>query len=247
MRLVARRAVAAHDCSTGRCRNRRRRHGPLTRVLSPARVRSRAGGGREPHERRCLAGCGSPGTQPTPFARSTRAGHRHRGSPDRAGIRVCGCGRGGRHLSRSWSLPVTEVTSSRGMPSGASATPRSSTPTATASTCSRRCRRTDALIYLEHRQDVAGRIPEPGLPRAGMGDALLVRPDRLLVVALERDAGLREPVHGRLDVVDREVQDRVLGGHVAGPDVGQHRVAVPGLERQQPVADLDDANPSVSA
>ena len=56
-------------------------------------------------------------------------------------------GRGGRHLSASWSLPATAATSSRGMPSGASATPRSSTRTATASTCSRRCRRRTADRY----------------------------------------------------------------------------------------------------
>src|SRR5512133_2510463 len=55
---------------------------------------------------------------------------------------------------------------------------------------------------LEHRQDVACRVAEPGLLRAWVRDALLVRGDRAFVVVLELHAGGVHAVDGRLDVVD---------------------------------------------
>src|SRR5687768_168616 len=63
---------------------------------------------------------------------------------------------------------------------------------------------------LDHRQHVAGRVLEPGDGRAALAhDALLVL--RELVVTLELDAPGAELIHGGVDVVHLEVEDRVAG------------------------------------
>src|SRR5262245_6292020 len=48
---------------------------------------------------------------------------------------------------------------------------------------------------LDHREDVARGISEPGLPRPWCGDALLVRGDWALVVVLELHTRSTELVH----------------------------------------------------
>jgi hypothetical protein len=68
------------------------------------------------------------------------------------------------------------------------------------------------LRLLQHGDDVAGRVPEPGDVRAlataeAAHDALLVLD--LTVVLLELDAARGELRDGLVDVVDREVEDRV--------------------------------------
>src|SRR5262249_13848405 len=58
---------------------------------------------------------------------------------------------------------------------------------------------------------------------------------------LELDSRGSELVDRGFDVVDGEVQDRVLRRLVRFLLVDEHRVPVAGLEREQAAADLDDA------
>jgi hypothetical protein len=60
-------------------------------------------------------------------------------------------------------------------------------------------------LFLDDRQDVAGRILEPRLlVVAGIGDASFVGLERALVVLLELDTGSFQFVHRGFDVVDRK-------------------------------------------
>src|SRR5215207_5793294 len=82
-----------------------------------------------------------------------------------------------------------------------------------------------AWLLLDDRQDVARRVLEPGDRRAlAAEDAPLVLLEAL--VALEDHAALGQGVHGRLDVVDREVEDRV----------GRRDVVRLGVDHDLPVA-----------
>ena len=86
---------------------------------------------------------------------------------------------------------------------------------------------------LDHRQDVAGRILEPGDRRAAEPeDALVV--DALVPLELDADAG--QLIDRRLDVVHREVQDGVLGRYVLLTlRVHQHLLARGQLQMQHAV------------
>src|SRR5690349_3338495 len=91
-------------------------------------------------------------------------------------------------------------------------------------------RYSSVLHLLQHREDVARRVLEPGDRGAGAaGDALLVLFETL--VALEADAALGEPVDGGLDVVDLEVEDGVGGGLVVGLAVDECVATVAELQR----------------
>src|SRR5690348_3925675 len=69
------------------------------------------------------------------------------------------------------------------------------------------------LALLQHGQDVPGGVLEPGDVRAaGPVDALVVLVHA--VVLLQVDAAPDQLVHGRVDVVHPEVEDRVGGGLV---------------------------------
>src|SRR5260221_14287581 len=71
------------------------------------------------------------------------------------------------------------------------------------------------LALLEHRQDVACRIAEPGNVRPSTtADALLVL--RRALVTLEPHPAGGQLIDGLVDAVDREVQDRVGRGRVIG-------------------------------
>src|SRR5918996_3795709 len=82
------------------------------------------------------------------------------------------------------------------------------------------------LHVLEYGKDVAGGVLEPcnGRPHAA-GDALLVLFESF--VSLEAHATSGELVHGLVDVIDREVQDRVRRRGVVRLQVDQ-RVPVAG-------------------
>ena len=87
----------------------------------------------------------------------------------------------------------------------------------------------------DDRQDVAGGVAEPRDGRS------LAAPDALLVglqlpgVLLEGHAGGDQAVHGPVDVVDREVEDRVDGRLVVGLGVDEHVPVAGDVQRQQVV------------
>ena len=77
-------------------------------------------------------------------------------------------------------------------------------------------------------------VLEPGDVRARVAeDPFLILSEA--VVALEPHATCGERVDGRVDVVDREVQDRVVRGRVVGLRVDQRLTVAGDVERQQPV------------
>jgi rod shape-determining protein MreB and related proteins len=93
-----------------------------------------------------------------------------------------------------------------------------------------------ALALLEHRQDVARGVLEPGDVRsAGPVDAPVVLAHPL--VPFQLHAAADQLVHGRVDVVHDEVQDRVVGRHVIGLGVHQRVPAARQVQPEQPVLD----------
>src|SRR4029453_324212 len=94
------------------------------------------------------------------------------------------------------------------------------------------------LCLLQHRQDVAGGILEPGDVRAAVlrqaaHHALLVLGHPL--GALELPPGGAQPGEGRVDVIDLEVEDRVVGGGVVGLAVDERVAALGVVQREQGV------------
>src|SRR5215468_11866752 len=94
-----------------------------------------------------------------------------------------------------------------------------------------------SLVLLDHREDVAGRVLEPGDERAALAvDALGVDE----VVVLELDAPRGELVDGRLDVGYGEVEDRERRGRVPGALGVDDRVPAPGDVQRQDAVVLGD-------
>src|SRR6266446_5156630 len=90
------------------------------------------------------------------------------------------------------------------------------------------------LSLLEHRQHVAGRVLEPGDVRAlAASHALLVLLEA--VVALEADPLRGEFVDRLVDVVNREVQDGVVGRRVTRLRVDQRGAVTREVQGQQAV------------
>src|SRR6266567_2691029 len=78
------------------------------------------------------------------------------------------------------------------------------------------------LVQLEDRQDVSGGVAEPGDRRTVLAhDPLVVL--AAVLVDLERDAALHQGLDGRVDVVDREVEHRVVRRLVAGLGIHERR------------------------
>jgi len=90
------------------------------------------------------------------------------------------------------------------------------------------------LLLLEHGQDVAGWVFEPGdvRPCSAENAALVVVG---VVVALEVHAARGQFVDGRVDVVHLEVQDRVGSRRVVGLGIDQRVAATGEVQRQQVV------------
>src|SRR6476646_6609213 len=90
-----------------------------------------------------------------------------------------------------------------------------------------------ALVVLEDGEDVAGRIREPGDPRpdrrARDTPLVLVEP----VVPLDRDSALRERIDGGVDVVDREVQHRVVARDQIGLRIDQRVTSTRKVQREK--------------
>src|SRR4029453_80286 len=86
------------------------------------------------------------------------------------------------------------------------------------------------LCLLQHRQDVAGGILEPGDVRAAVLGQAAHPP--LLVLGAPAAA---QPVDGRVDVIDLEVEDGVVGGGVVGLAVDERVAALGVLQREQVV------------
>ena len=99
-----------------------------------------------------------------------------------------------------------------------------------------------ALVGLDDRQHVAGRVLEPGDRGAVAVDPPVVLVEAL--VALELHASGHELVDRRLDVLDGEVEDRVFGGRVVRPRVGVGRS--PAMCRVSRSFSTDVFRPSVS-
>src|SRR5262249_5874369 len=91
-----------------------------------------------------------------------------------------------------------------------------------------------ALPLLQHRQDVAGRVGEPGdIWPPTSADALLVL--RGVRVAQQPHSPGGQLVHRLVDVIDREIQDRVGRGRVIGLGVDERVPAARQVQRHQPV------------
>src|SRR5216684_3060607 len=80
---------------------------------------------------------------------------------------------------------------------------------------------------LKDGEDVARRVLEPGNVRASACRRASSNPPCVcqLAVMLELDAGSGQFIHGLVDVVDREVENRIRRGHVVG--FGVHEGGVP--------------------
>src|SRR5712691_11027205 len=95
-------------------------------------------------------------------------------------------------------------------------------------------RKPTSSALLKDGEDVAGRVLEPGYVgaaacRCAAGDASCIRQ---LAVMLELNAGGGQSIHGLVDVVDREVEDRVRRGHVVGFGVDEGGVSARDLQSQ---------------
>src|SRR5580692_9811474 len=88
--------------------------------------------------------------------------------------------------------------------------------------------------FLQDGEDVAGRVLEPGdVGAAGPVDALVVL--AAAVIFLQLDAPADQFVHGRVDVIDGEVEDRVGRRRVVGLGVDQRVAAAGQVQGQQAV------------
>ena len=89
------------------------------------------------------------------------------------------------------------------------------------------------VMLFRARQDVPGRILEPGNERtAAAEDAFLVRFHVTIVIVLKLNAAAGQLVHGFLDVPDREIEDRECCRGVIGLGIDQHVVGAGDMKSQ---------------